>query len=152
MVLAWRNHPDIRAFMLTQHEINLEEHYSWFRKASLDSTRRLLIVEERDEPLGYVQFSGVVEGGVADWGFYARPQALKGAGRKLGAAALNFAFGALNIHKVCGQAIADNEASIALHRRLGFVEEGVLRDQQRVNGSYHSLICFGLLKHEWQLA
>lgn len=152
MVLTWRNHPDVRAFMFTQHEIDQEEHYAWFREASLDPTRRLLIVEERDGPLGYVQLNGVAEGGVADWGFYARPQALKGAGRRLGTVALNFAFGALNIHKVCGQAIIGNEASIALHRKLGFVEEGILRDQRRVNGAYHSLVCFGLLKHEWQPA
>lgn len=150
MVLAWRNHPGVRAFMLTQHEIGWEEHSAWFTRASVDPSRRLLIVEEDDEPLGYVQFSNVAPGGVADWGFYARPEALKGSGRKLAAAALDYAFGELGLHKVCGQAIDGNHASIALHTRLGFVEEGVLRDQERVNGAYRSLICFGLLQHEWQ--
>jgi len=149
MILAWRNHPEVRAFMFTQHEIGWEEHRAWFMKASCDPSRRLLIVEEADEPLGYVQFTGVAEGGVADWGFYARPEAPKGSGQRLGTAALEEAFGVLGLHKVCGQAIAGNRPSIALHAKLGFIEEGILREQRCVNGAYHSLICFGLLENEW---
>ena len=149
MVLAWRNHPDVRRFMFTQHEITLAEHSQWFNKASLDSTRRLLIVQENDCPLGYVQFSGVETGGIADWGFYARPDAPKGTGRKLGTVALEHAFGLLQLHKVCGQAIASNQASIRFHERLGFKREAELRDQKRVGPHYHTLICFGLLANEW---
>jgi UDP-4-amino-4,6-dideoxy-N-acetyl-beta-L-altrosamine N-acetyltransferase len=137
--------------MLTQHQIGVEEHAAWFAKVSQDPTRHLLIVEEHEEPLGYVQFSNVAVGAVADWGFYARPDAPRGSGRKLGATALNHAFGALQLHKVCGQAIAENTASIALHQKLGFVQEGVLRDHQRIEDAYHSLFCFGLLKREWQV-
>lgn len=149
MVLAWRNHADVRCYMFTQHEISLDEHRNWFAKASQDPSRCLLIVEEAGQAIGYVQFSKVEDGGVADWGFYARPAALKGSGRKLGVMALNHAFGPLKLHKVCGQAIASNQASIAFHQRLGFTQEGVLRDQQRINGAYHSLHCFGMLATEW---
>lgn len=151
MVLAWRNHAEVRRYMFTQHEISLDEHCNWFAKASQDHTRSLLIVEDSRQAIGYVQFSKVEDGGVADWGFYARPDAPKGSGRKLGAVALNHAFGPLKLHKVCGQAIASNEASIAFHQCLGFALEGVLRDQQRINGAYYSLHCFGLLATEWQL-
>lgn len=150
MVLAWRNHVDVRRYMFTQHEISLDEHRNWFAKASQDPSRCLLIVEEDKQAIGYVQFNKVEDGGVADWGFYAWPDALKGAGRKLGVIALNHAFGPLKLHKVCGQAIASNQASIAFHQRLGFALEGVLRDQHRINGAYHSLHCFGLLATDWQ--
>jgi RimJ/RimL family protein N-acetyltransferase len=136
--------------MFTQHEISLEEHRNWFAKISLDTSRCLLVVEEERQAIGYVQFSQVSDGGIADWGFYLRPNAPKGTGRKLGTLALNHAFGPLKLHKVCGQAIAINQASIVFHQRLGFVQEGVLRDQQRIEGAYHSLHCFGLLSIEWQ--
>lgn len=149
-VLAWRNHEDVRSLMLTQHEISLDEHRNWFAKANQDPSRCLLIVEEDKQAIGYVQFSGVEKSGVADWGFYVRPGAPKGTGRKLGAISLNHAFGPLKLHKVCGQAIASNQASIVFHQRLGFTLEGVLRDQQRINGAYHSLHCFGLFATEWQ--
>ncbi len=150
MVLAWRNHADVRRYMFTQHEISLDEHRNWFAKASQDPSRCLLIVEENKQAIGYVQFSKVEDGGVADWGFYARPDASKGSGRKLGVMALNHAFGPLKLHKVCGQAIASNQASIAFHQRLGFALEGVLCDQKRINGAYHSLHWFGLLAADWQ--
>lgn len=151
MVLSWRNHEDVRRFMFTQHEISLEEHSRWFAVASEDATRRLLVVENVSGPLGYVQLSHVEPGGVANWGFYVRPDAPKGSGLILGQVALSHAFGELKLYKVCGQAIKSNAASIAFHKRLGFAQEGVLRDQQYIAGAYHSLVCFGLLAREWQI-
>lgn len=150
MVLAWRNHAAVRCYMLTQHEISLDEHRNWFAKASDDPSRCLLIVEKDKQAIGYVQFSNVEVGGIADWGFYVRPNAPKGTGRKLGTIALNYAFGHLKLHKVCGQAIASNQASIVFHQRLGFQQEGVLRDQRYIDSAYHSLHCFGLLSVEWR--
>lgn len=150
MLLAWRNHTDVRRNMFTQHEISLNEHRNWFAKASQDPNKSLLIVEDNKQAIGYVQFSNVEINGIAHWGFYARPNSPKGAGQKLGTMALKYGFGPLKLHKVCGQVIESNQASIAFHQRLGFQLEGVLRDQQSIEGIYHNLYCFGLLSAEWQ--
>ena len=149
LVLSWRNHPEVRRFMLTQHEISLTEHTQWFMLAVQDNTRRLLIVQEQGSPIGYVQFSNVQPGGVGYWGFYSRPNAPKGTGIKLGASALNHAFSQLKLFKVLGQAIDTNQASIRLHERLGFKREAVLSDQNRNNDANQTLIGFGLLANEW---
>lgn len=149
LVLAWRNHPAVRRSMLTQNEITWEEHQAWYERACADPKRRLLIAQDDTGPIGYVGISGVAEGGIADWGFYAAPGAPRGAGRRLGRAALEFAFGELRLHKVCGQALASNEPSIRMHLALGFTREGVLREQHRAHDTYHDLHCFGLLRHEW---
>ncbi len=150
-MLAWRNQPKVRACMLTQHEISLDEHRQWFERCSKDSSRRLMIVEEGGDPLGFVGFSGVESGAIATWGFYAAPETAKGTGTKLGLTALEFAFGELLLHKVCGQALAFNEASIRMHQKFGFRQEGVLREQHKINESYHDIICFGLLRDEWNM-
>ena len=150
MVLEWRNHPEVRRYMFTQHEISLSEHTQWFKQAVTDITRRLLIVQEHGSPIGYVQFINVEPGGVADWGFYSRPDMQKGIGQKLGKTALEHAFGDLNLHKVCGQSIGSNQASIRFHERLGFKREAELRDQKRIGETYHTIIGFGLLSFEWQ--
>ena len=150
MVLAWRNNPSVRSYMLTQHEINLQEHRNWFECVKRDKTRKQLIVLDGAEPIGFVQFNPVRQGGIADWGFYARPDAPKGSGTKLGHAALIYAFKDLGLHKVCGQAVESNAPSIALHQKLGFIEEGRLRDQQQIGGQYQTLVCFGLLANDWQ--
>jgi UDP-4-amino-4,6-dideoxy-N-acetyl-beta-L-altrosamine N-acetyltransferase len=148
-VRNWRNQLEIRRVMLTHHEITTQEHRRWFAASSVDPSKRLLIVEEGATPIGFVSFSGVQHGGVADWGFYTAPAVPKGSGRKLGKAALDLAFGELQLHKVCGQALAFNTASIRLHRALGFRLEGTLREQHRVDGRHHNLVCFGLLRDEW---
>lgn len=149
MVLSWRNHPAVRSYMLTQHEISLQEHCNWYARVKEDKTRQQLIVLDCAEPIGFVQLSPISQAGVADWGFYARPDAPKGSGRKLGQAALRHAFKDLGLHKVCGQAIESNAASIAFHQMLGFTEEGRLREQQRIGNQFHTLVCFGLLAKEW---
>jgi UDP-4-amino-4,6-dideoxy-N-acetyl-beta-L-altrosamine N-acetyltransferase len=149
MVLAWRNHPAVRSYMLTQHEISLDEHRNWFARVKEDKTRQQLIVLDGADPLGFVQFNPVCQGGTAVWGFYARPGAPKGSGSKLGQAALAYAFKDLGLHKVCGQAIESNAGSIAFHQKLGFAEEGRLREQQSIGDRYHTLFCFGLLAKDW---
>lgn len=152
LLLAWRNHPTIRSYMLTRHIIEVSEHLAWFERASKDDRKKMLVVERSGTPIGYVHFDGVGDGAIADWGFYAAPGAPRGSGREIGRAALRLAFGALSLHKVCGQALAFNTASIRLHLALGFRQEGVLREQHRQGDAYHDMLCFGLLGREWTLS
>ena len=150
LVLTWRNHPDVRRYMYTQHEITLAEHQCWFERTSPDPKKHLLVFEANHQPLGFVNLNEVEIGGIADWGFYAAPDAPKGSGRQLGYAALSHAFTQLKLHKVCGQALAYNARSVQFHQTLGFQQEGILRDQHFDGDRYHHVICFGLLGHEWQ--
>jgi UDP-4-amino-4,6-dideoxy-N-acetyl-beta-L-altrosamine N-acetyltransferase len=150
LVLAWRNHPAVRRYMYTQHEITLAEHQRWFESSLPDPKKHLLVFEQNHQPLGFVSFNETGSGGVFDWGFYAAPEAPKGIGRQLGRAALNHAFTQLKLHKICGQALAYNQRSIQMHQTLGFQQEGILRDQHFDGERYHHVICFGLLCHEWQ--
>lgn len=150
-VLAWRNHEDVRRYMYTPHEIKRCEHVRWFEQASTDPRRSLLIFESQGVELGYVNFHQAAQGQIADWGFYAAPQAPKGTGRNMGEAALFYAFTELNLHKVCGQVLDYNERSLRMHLRLGFTQEGLLREQHFDGQSYYDTVCFGLLAAEWQL-
>jgi UDP-4-amino-4,6-dideoxy-N-acetyl-beta-L-altrosamine N-acetyltransferase len=150
-VLSWRNHQDIRRYMYSQHEISLEEHARWFSCASEDPKRHLLVFEINRAPLGFLQINKISSGGIADWGFYAAPDAPKGTGRALGKAALPYAFETLGLHKVCGQALACNERSIHFHLSLGFQREGFLRQQHFDGKQYHDIVCFGVLASEWRL-
>ncbi|WP_339868271.1 UDP-4-amino-4,6-dideoxy-N-acetyl-beta-L-altrosamine N-acetyltransferase [Pseudohongiella nitratireducens] len=150
LVLQWRNHPEIRRYMYTTHEITPEEHALWYSKASVDPKKHLLIYESNNEPLGFVNIAQVNDGGVAEWGFYVSPDAGEGTGRGLGDAALNYAFSTLRLHKLCGQALATNERSIRFHERLGFQHEGRLRNQHFDGRTYIDVICFGLMSAEYQ--
>lgn len=119
-VLAWRNAPEIRRWMLQTGEIAAVEHAAWFRRCSSDPDRQLLIAEANGRPIGFVQFSGLSYGSEAEWGFYAAPDAPRGSGRLLGQLALAHAFGRLGLPCLLGRALAENEASIRFHQKLGF--------------------------------
>jgi UDP-4-amino-4,6-dideoxy-N-acetyl-beta-L-altrosamine N-acetyltransferase len=151
-VLYWRNHPEVRRYMYTQHEISLEEHRRWFARASQDPERHLLVYEIDTSPVGFINIHQIASGGIADWGFYAAPDAPKGSGRSLGQAALRYAFETVALHKLFGQALAFNESSIRFHLNLGFQQEGVLRQQHFDGQQYHDVVCFGLLASEWHQA
>jgi UDP-4-amino-4,6-dideoxy-N-acetyl-beta-L-altrosamine N-acetyltransferase len=149
-VLAWRNHPLVRQHMFTRHEISMDEHCTWFDRVSADPSRRVLLVVSADGPFGCVQFSQVAPGEVATWGFYVRPQAPRGSGMRLGKLALDHAFGALRLYKVCGQALESNTASQAFHLKLGFTQEGVRLEPFPGKDGTQAVICFGLQAACWK--
>ncbi len=150
-VLAWRNHSEIRRYMLSPNEISLGEHAKWFELASKDPARQLLIFESNGIPFGFVQFKIATDNNVSDWGFYAAPDAPKGVGMRLGNVALNYAFLTLGLHKVCGQALVFNKSSIGMHKKLGFLQEAILREHYKIDDVYQDLLCFGLLSREWKI-
>jgi UDP-4-amino-4,6-dideoxy-N-acetyl-beta-L-altrosamine N-acetyltransferase len=150
-ILSCSNHHDIRRFMLSQHEISLSEHRAWFDRASRDETRELLVIEEHGQLIGCVIFSGVQKNATADWSFYSAPGSPAGTGTRICSIALDFAFNELGVHKVASQVLEFNYASIRVHQRLGFSQEGNMREHSLINGIHHNLLCFGILSGEWLL-
>ncbi|NBM15909.1 GNAT family N-acetyltransferase [Streptomyces sp. GC420] len=65
---------------------------------------------------------------------------------------MRFMFAERRYHKCQARIFAHNEASLALHRRLGFVEEGRLRDHVFSVGGYHDLVMMGMLVDEFTQA
>ncbi|MFC9279120.1 GNAT family N-acetyltransferase [Streptomyces collinus] len=62
---------------------------------------------------------------------------------------LRFMFAERRYHKCLATVFAHNEASLALTRRLGFVEEGRLREHVFFAGRHHDLVRTGLLADEF---
>lgn len=63
-------------------------------------------------------------------------------------AVLRWGFEHMDLHRVEAQVHPENDRSIALLRRLGFVEEGRLREAGFWLGAHHDLIQFSLLRRE----
>ncbi|MEW1550413.1 GNAT family N-acetyltransferase [Streptomyces tsukubensis] len=62
---------------------------------------------------------------------------------------LRYMFAERRFHKCEARVYAYNEASLALHRRLGFTEEGRLRDYAFLAGRHRDLMMLGLLADEF---
>jgi RimJ/RimL family protein N-acetyltransferase len=62
---------------------------------------------------------------------------------------LDHAFGERRLHKVVARALVGNEPSRATLEAVGFVEEGVQRDEKYVNGAFRDVVRYSLLAREW---
>lgn len=74
----------------------------------------------------------------------------KGCGTEAARLLINYGFQQLNLHRISSTAFAFNERSIKLHKKVGFQEEGRLRQAFFKNGQYHDLILLGILREEWK--
>jgi ribosomal-protein-serine acetyltransferase len=62
---------------------------------------------------------------------------------------IDHAFGEFGLHRVEIRAATDNHRSRAIPERLGFREEGVQREAERIGERFNDLAIYGLLEHEW---
>ncbi|MCZ6672615.1 MAG: GNAT family protein [Verrucomicrobia bacterium] len=109
--------------------------------------------KENDECLGHVglyhidprvrccEFA-ILIGKRQEWG--------KGLGTRVTQAVLDFGFIHLNLQRIYLYVLCSNLRAIAVYRKLGFQEEGVLRRHQYRDGEYQDVMVMGLLEDEWQ--
>lgn len=148
-VLTWRNHPDVRRFMYASHEISFDEHVRWFKAASVDPGRHLLLLELAGRVLGYVNFRCDGAGG-AVWGFYLAPEAPKGTGRLLGDTATRYAFEVLGLDTLRGEVLVANLASQQFHLRFGFLVEAAPQGEDDIPAVAPEVLCFVLTRVDWK--
>lgn len=65
-------------------------------------------------------------------------------------ALLDFAFGALDLHRIEADVDPRNFASIRTLERLAFQREGYLRERWQVNGEIQDALFYGLLRPDWE--
>jgi len=73
----------------------------------------------------------------------------QGYGAEMIQTVLRYYFHELNYHKATPHVYSFNRASIRLHEKLGFVQEGRLRDMIYTNGEYYDEIHYGMTASEF---
>ena len=152
LLLQWRNSDHIRANMYTDHIISTKEHLDWFNRVKDNPAMLYLIFEHRGQPVGLVNFTGIDStNNRCMWGFYIGESGLPPeSGTMMGYLGLNFIFEDKQLRKVSGEVISFNRASRLFFRRLGFTEEGRLRQHALKNGRYVDVILYSILADEWR--
>lgn len=148
LVRQWRNHPSVRSYMFNQNEISQNEHEQWFLEKSHQQNQFLLLFENQGKLQGFISFN-IKDNLEADWGFYKAPDSPQGTGRLLGHYVLDYAFKKIGLDKVNAQIIQYNQGSLALHQKLGFLEEKTVKDGYSDGNSNHDVIHFSLLSKTW---
>ena len=151
-LLAWRNLPEVAAFMYTDHQISEAEHARWFGLAMGDESRRYWIIELEGKPVGLANLYDISSlHKRAYWAFYLADQAVRGRG--VGSTTERFVmrhvFVDLGLEKLCCEVLATNEGVVKMHERYGFHVDGVLRRHVVKNGERVDVVAMSLLRDEW---
>jgi RimJ/RimL family protein N-acetyltransferase len=128
----------------------MEEFYE-SRVVSDDDGARLIVCEKgSDDPIGEANLFRVEHdhGEVALW---LVPEVHgEGYGTEALSLLVDFAFEEKGLHRVYGRVAGLNDVSHGLVDRLGFTEEGRLRDHLYLDGEYRDAVFYGLLREEWE--
>lgn len=155
-LLRWKNDveiqrlsdDEIRTYTREQVAGTLER---WMRPS--DGIVHLAIgLEDRAEPIGFLHLAlierahrrcrlGIVIGEKDLWG--------RGYAYQAVVQAVNHAFDVLDLYRITVEVFADNPRSVRLFERVGFVREGVMRENLQRDGERVDELILGLLRHEW---
>lgn len=154
-LLAWRNSPEVSAYMYADHVISPQEHARWFAGIAGDGRRDYRIIEMDGAPVGLANFYDIDRAqGRASWAFYLADPSVrgKGVGGTVEFLMIERAFGELGLRKLWCEVLASNEAVWKLHLKHGFVQEARFRAHVIKNGAPHDVLGLGLLKQDWDAA
>lgn len=150
-ILAWRNDPNIRRMMYTQHEITQDEHNAWWQHVrNLEEFQTFMYVHDEIET-GFVSFSQISRtSGTAFWAFYARPNAPRGTGSKMEFLALEQAFSKNNLRKLNCEVIGKNFRVVQLHKSFGFQQEGLFLSHILIGDEFENVHRLAIHQTEWE--
>jgi RimJ/RimL family protein N-acetyltransferase len=152
----WHNDPNVRHFARHDMPRTPEEFKRWFEPPSGRGVREgvfFTIYHKKDQcPIGsigihrinWVNRNGFIGGLIGEpdyWGI-----GIVGEAAKL---LINYGFTELNLHKISANILNVNKRSLRAAEKLGFKQEGILREHMYVDGMYADFHQFGLLKRDW---
>jgi len=151
-IRQWRNLPEVARYMYTNQLIEEEEHARWFASAMQDPSQRFWIIVCDGEDVGLVSISNIdTANSRCYWAFYIVGDVRgKGVGSFVEYNVLRYVFEDLGLNKLCAEVLSFNEAVVAMHKKFGFQEEGVLREHIIKGGQRYDVVTIGLLRSEWE--
>jgi len=124
MVLAWRNHPNIKRWMYTQEDISLENHLNFIKSLENNNEKLYFLVKKEDEYIGVIDFTDLHNSHIY-FGLYANPMTkVLGVGRILEQISIDYAFDVLKVNGLQLEVFADNIQVRNLHKKFNFKETG----------------------------
>ncbi len=153
--IAWINNPAVTRFLTDMRPRSIIEERAWIDRAMRndDPTAVMLVIETSDgEYSGSVGLMhidarnrhaevGIVVARPEDWG--------RGLGTEAMQLILRHAFEEKNLHRVLLRVFTFNERAIKSYLKIGFVEEGRLRESVFRHGAWHDTVLMGILADEF---
>ena len=129
MILAWRNHREIRMWMFNSNEISLNEHFRFIESLKNRSDKRYFLVRQANDYLGVVDLTNITSSS-AEIGIYANPDK-RGVGALLMDTLIRYAFNTLKLTKLIANVFSDNEKAKRLYQKFDFKETDRTTHEER---------------------
>jgi RimJ/RimL family protein N-acetyltransferase len=125
----------------------------WVEEQLEDDEFRFIAVDRDNNIVGIIEtFDCDRKNGTFDYYLAVfEPYRGKGYAKKMILMVLRFFFLELAYQKVNTTVYSFNNPSIRLHEKLGFMQEGQLRNIIFTKGTYHDGICYGMTRQEFEL-
>jgi UDP-4-amino-4,6-dideoxy-N-acetyl-beta-L-altrosamine N-acetyltransferase len=149
---VWRNLPDIRAWMYSDHVISPEEHERWFNAALADPARKYWIIQVDGRPVGLANLYDIAPAHrKCSWAYYLADGSTrgKGVGAFVEFKVIEHVFVDHGLNKLSCEVLIGNEAVWKLHESFGFKREALLRAHVWKDGEPADVIGLGLLAEDW---
>lgn len=154
-ILAWRNAPEVAAYMYTDHEISPAEHDRWFAAAMFADDRRYWVIEMDGAPVGLANLARIDPAASrCEWAYYLGEASTRGrgVGSQVEYIVLRHVFEDLGLNKLWCEVLVENEAVWKLHESFGFLREALYRDHVRKAGRFQDVVGLGMLRSDWEAA
>lgn len=151
-IYDWRNKKSVRQYMYTDHLISIDEHENWFQSIMKDSgVNKYYMFYVHGVPYGFVSITDInLVHKTCSWAFYIGPENPPiGTGAAMEYFALETIFDVMDIRKLSCEVLSTNEAVIKLHKKFGFSQEGVLKEQIYKYGNYADVVLLSIFKEQW---
>ena len=151
-LLAWRNSPEVAAYMYTDHQISAEEHARWFAAAEGDERRAYWVIEMDGAPVGLANFYDIDRRhSRCAWAYYLAEPSVRGrgVGGYVEYLMIERAFGEFGLKKLWCEVLDSNRGVVRMHQRFGFKDEARFRRHILKNDAWEDVLGLGLLADEW---
>ena len=152
--MEWRNNPRLRKYFREYREISDAMQEAWYNGRVLNNDKQVDF-EIHDQKTGklighcglcYISWVNRT----AELAIYIGDDEYRGGGYGKDALRLlmDYAFKTINLNRVWCEVFSNN-AAIEVYRKIGFVDEGKMRQHHFEDGEYIDSYILGLLKDDW---
>ncbi|WP_430787621.1 GNAT family N-acetyltransferase [Virgibacillus flavescens] len=146
---------EVRRLTGTQTVFSRQVLENWFERNSTDDSRidLMICLQENNQPIGdlaMIDINHLNQNSVIRISLFDKAYWGNGYGTEALELLLDFGFNILNQHRIGLDVFAYNERAIKAYEKLGFKQEGRVRDELFYNGAFHDSIIMGILKAEYQ--
>lgn len=159
LLMEWRNNPDFRRYFREYRELNLQNQLDWFHNTvERDRNTVMFTILSNDEmhtPIGvcglcYINWVNRF----ADLSLYIGKDGMyideQGFVEEACDLLLRYGFGEMNLHKVWTEIYDFDAPKYALYMKMGFHQDGLLRENYFHNNQWHDSRIMSLLRSDYQ--